>query len=163
MKNKHIDDITIAIYLGEGLHLKKEYAEWIQTHLKECDECAARLEKQLERIDAIQQTNALVVSEKEDIHDKTPAFQEEHDFRSDQEDKDALALVTAGYGYPSPKKEQDEIVENRYIENLEELKMYLERLAESTPNEINQSIKQIIEYLKAQSKHEGANPEKDEG
>jgi hypothetical protein len=41
--------------------------------------------------------------------------------------------------------------------------MYLERLAESTPNEINQSIKQIIEYLKAQSKHEGANPEKDEG
>jgi hypothetical protein len=162
MKNKHIDDITIAIYLGGGLHLKKEYAEWIETHLKECDECAARLEKQLERINTIQQTNALVVSEKEDMDDKTPAFQEEHDFRGDQEDKDALALVTTGYGYPSAKKERDEILENRYIEYLEELKVYLERLLESTPNEINQYIKQIIEYLEAKSKRKGTNPDKEE-
>jgi len=163
MKNKHIDDITIAIYLGGGLHLKKGYAEKIQTHLKECDECAARLEKQLEMVEAIQQTNALVVSKKDDIRDKTSAFQEEYDFRSDQEDKDTLVLVTSGYGYPSAKKEPDKILENQYIDNLEELKMYLEGLAESTPNEINQSIKQIIEYLKAKTKDEGANPETGEG
>jgi hypothetical protein len=70
--------------------------------------------------------------------------------------------VTAGYGYPSAKKKPDKILENQYIENLEEIKMYLEGLAESTPDEIKQSVKQIIEYLKYKSKYEGANPEKDE-
>jgi hypothetical protein len=162
MKNKHIDDVTITIYLGGGLQLKKEYAEWIKTHLKDCDECAARLERQMEAIESIQQTNAFVPSENEDNLDKSSASQEEYDFTSTQEDKDALTLVTTGYGYPSGKKEPDKILENHHIEKLEELNTYLRGLKDPVPNEIIQSIKQIIEYLKARTKHGSTNSEKTE-
>ena len=43
MKDKHIDDMTMSLYLGGGSNLKRDLMEWVQLHLKECDLCSKQL------------------------------------------------------------------------------------------------------------------------
>lgn len=50
MKNKHIDDTTMSLYVGGGLRLRKELVEWLQTHLKECQLCAKALEQKIDEM-----------------------------------------------------------------------------------------------------------------
>ena len=45
MKDKHIDDMTMSLYLGGGSSLRKDLVEWVQTHLEECELCAKKLEE----------------------------------------------------------------------------------------------------------------------
>ncbi len=47
MKDKHIDDITMSLYLGGGSNLRKDLVEWAQLHLEECELCAGKLEARL--------------------------------------------------------------------------------------------------------------------
>lgn len=47
MKDKHIDDMTMSLYLGGGSNLKRDLVEWVQLHLKECDLCSKKLETKL--------------------------------------------------------------------------------------------------------------------
>ena len=47
MKDKHIDDMTMSLYLGGGSSLRKNLVEWVQLHLKECDLCSKKLEARL--------------------------------------------------------------------------------------------------------------------
>ena len=50
MKDKHIDDITMSLYLGGGLNLRKDLVKWMQSHLNECELCAKKLEGKLDEI-----------------------------------------------------------------------------------------------------------------
>ena len=50
MENKHIDDITMSLYLGGGLSLRKELVEWLQAHLEECHLCAKALEQRIDEM-----------------------------------------------------------------------------------------------------------------
>jgi len=43
----HIDNITMSLYLGGGIRLRKGLVKWVQLHLRECDFCAKKLEEQL--------------------------------------------------------------------------------------------------------------------
>ena len=43
----HIDNITMSLYLGGGLNLRKDLVKWVQSHLNECELCAKKLEEQL--------------------------------------------------------------------------------------------------------------------
>jgi len=47
MKDKHIDDMTMSLYLGGGSNLKRDLVEWVQLHLKKCDLCSKKLETKL--------------------------------------------------------------------------------------------------------------------
>ena len=47
MKDKHIDDMTMSLYLGGGSSLRKDLVEWVQSHLEECELCAKNLEARL--------------------------------------------------------------------------------------------------------------------
>lgn len=47
MKDKHIDDMTMSLYLGGGSNLKRNLVEWVQSHLEECESCAKNLEARL--------------------------------------------------------------------------------------------------------------------
>ena len=47
MKDKHIDDMTMSLYLGGGSSLRKDLVEWVQLHLNECELCAKNLEARL--------------------------------------------------------------------------------------------------------------------
>jgi len=47
MKDKHIDDMTMSLYLGGGSSLRKDLVEWVQLHLNECELCAKKLETKL--------------------------------------------------------------------------------------------------------------------
>ncbi len=47
MKDKHIDDMTMSLYLGGGASLRKDLVEWVQLHLNECELCAKALEARL--------------------------------------------------------------------------------------------------------------------
>lgn len=47
MKDKHIDDMTMSLYLGGGSNLRKDLVKWVQSHLEECEPCAKNLETKL--------------------------------------------------------------------------------------------------------------------
>ncbi len=47
MKDKHIDDMTMSLYLGGGSNLKRDLVEWVQSHLEECESCTKNLETRL--------------------------------------------------------------------------------------------------------------------
>ena len=64
MKDKHIDDMTMSLYLGCGSNLRKDLVEWVQLHLEECGLCAKKLETKLNEV-TDQQT--LKGSEKSDL------------------------------------------------------------------------------------------------
>jgi len=51
MKDKHIDDMTMSLYLGGGSSLRKDLVEWVQLHLNECDLCSKKLETKLNEMD----------------------------------------------------------------------------------------------------------------
>ena len=50
MKNKHIDDMTMSLYLRGGVCLKKDLIKWAKLHLTECKLCAKKLEEKLKQI-----------------------------------------------------------------------------------------------------------------
>jgi hypothetical protein len=50
MKNKHIDDMTMSLYLRGGLCLNKDLVKWIQLHLNECELCAKKLEENVNKV-----------------------------------------------------------------------------------------------------------------
>lgn len=43
----HIDNITMSLYLGGGIRLRKGLVKWVQLHLNECELCAKKLEERL--------------------------------------------------------------------------------------------------------------------
>jgi hypothetical protein len=55
MKNKHIDNMTMSLYLRGGVYLKKDLVKWAQLHLTECELCAKKLEEQLNKMAEQQQ------------------------------------------------------------------------------------------------------------
>lgn len=47
---RHIDGITMSLYLDGGIHLRKDLVKWAQLHLRKCELCAKKLEEQLDEM-----------------------------------------------------------------------------------------------------------------
>lgn len=136
MKDKHIDDMTMSLYLGGGSSLRKDLVEWVQLHLNECDLCSKKLETKLNEMADQQKSKDSEESNLEfnvlnriaallSLPLKSPSCWDKLkglcnqlvDTLSDFEDLNLqstntqrLSLVTKGYEYttPSSEKKKDE-------------------------------------------------------
>lgn len=134
MKDKHIDDMTMSLYLGGGSNLRKDLVKWVQSHLEECEPCAKNLETKLNEMTDQQK---LKDSEKPDLELnvlnrvtallslplKSPScwgklkelcnqlidtLSEFEALHLQSKSKRGLSLLTTGYMYtPSSAKEED--------------------------------------------------------
>jgi len=133
MKNKHIDDITMSLYLGGGLSLRKDLIEWLQAHLKECHLCAKALEQKIDMMaeqgnlqepEAVNLESEVICKVKtllslplksssswdklKDLCRQLINTLSEIDLPPKDIKKSRLSLVTTGYRYTKPDEDKDE-------------------------------------------------------
>ena len=134
MKNKHIDDTTMSLYLGGGLSLRKELVEWLQAHLKECQLCSKALEQKINKIaeqenlletEAINLESEVICKVKtllalplknasswdklKDLCRQLVSILSEIDLPFKNTKKSRLSLVTTGYEYTKPDEDKEKV------------------------------------------------------